>query len=110
MINLLTETEAALSENGKRPGDVQWVGSCDGLLLVDWDTFATLADFEYNDGFGSQEVANDLVIVGCDWWLERYEYDGSEGWEFKTIPIGRPSSRAFQTVSTGGQRLTAGAK
>ena len=26
------------------------------------------------------------VAVGDNWWLERAEYDGSEWWEFKTIP------------------------
>lgn len=35
---------------------------------------------------GAQHVATDLVLVGDDWWIERCEYDGSEWWEFKTIP------------------------
>ena len=30
--------------------------------------------------------ATDLVLVGDGWWIERCEYDGSEWWEFKTIP------------------------
>ena len=27
------------------------------------------------------------MLVGDGWWIERFEYDGSEWWEFKTIPI-----------------------
>jgi hypothetical protein len=27
-----------------------------------------------------------IIVVGKDWWLERHEYDGSEWWEFKTMP------------------------
>lgn len=26
------------------------------------------------------------MLVGDGWWIERAEYDGSEWWEFKTIP------------------------
>ena len=28
----------------------------------------------------------DLVLVGKDWWLKRYEYDGDECWEYKEQP------------------------
>lgn len=28
-----------------------------------------------------------LIVVGKDFWLERHEYDGSEWWEFKSIPM-----------------------
>ena len=39
-------------------------------------------DFEYDDGYGAQE------LFGCIWyidgtWSERGEYDGSEWWEHK---------------------------
>lgn len=98
MINLLTETKAALSDNSKRPGDVEWVGSADGLLALDWNTFATIADFKYDDGFGSQVIAKDLVVVGNGWWLERHEYDGSEGWSFKTMPARTTDAKAFSLL------------
>ena len=42
--------------------------------------------FNYDNGFGGAEVHGDLKIVGNDWWMERGEYDGSEWWEFKTLP------------------------
>ena len=50
-----------------------------------FDKFKEIADFEYDDGYGGAEIP-DVRIVGSNWWLERGEYDGSEWWEFKTIP------------------------
>jgi hypothetical protein len=87
-MNLLDETIIALSENGRSPFAVLWVGTADVYFY--WDEFVTLADTEYDAGFGGQNVAEDLLVVGSDWWLERHEYDGSEWWEYKTPPT-RPS-------------------
>lgn len=82
--NLLVETLSVLTRNGKTESDVLWVGSSE--VKISWDNFKKLADVEYNNGFGTQEVASDLLIVGDGWWLERLEYDGSEWWSFKTTP------------------------
>ena len=46
------------------------------------------------NGFGGAEVNENLFVVGADWWLERHEYDGSEWWEFKTLPTKPPLERA----------------
>ena len=48
--------------------------------------FLEHANFEYNDGFGSEEINTELILVGKDFWLERHEYDGSEWWEYKSMP------------------------
>lgn len=103
-MNLLQETMHALGVYKKTPSDVLWVGIKNlpaiGKNLIDllfgydevqemswpWRDFAKIADFEYDDGYGGQEIQKGLVIVGKDWWLERHEYDGSEWWEFKTLP------------------------
>lgn len=84
MTNLLKETVDDLKSAGKQPTDIQWIG--DGRYITDWNTFEKIADIEYDSGFGAQEIATTLKIVGVDWWMERHEYDGSEWWEFKTIP------------------------
>lgn len=105
MKNLLTETLALLSHNGKAPADVRWVGvlhpawlaginpqeAAEPIPTGTWDDFASFADFEYDNGYGGNVVEGDLVIVGDDWWLERGGYDGSEWWEFKALPQ-RPES------------------
>jgi len=48
-----------------------------------WENFKEVANVEYDSGFGSPQVAEDLIIMGSDFWLERHEYDGSEWWEYK---------------------------
>jgi hypothetical protein len=64
------------------------------ILTTGWDeadfaAFLQSLDFEYDDGYGTQE------LFGTIWhedgsWSERSEYDGSECWAYKcspTIPI-----------------------
>lgn len=96
MINLLKETLDSLKENEKSPEDVRWVGGSG--YATDWSGFAALADFEYDNGFGAAYIASDLYVVGDNWWLERSEYDGSEGWEFKTLPIRTEAAKPLERV------------
>lgn len=83
-MNLLKETIEKLEECGKTFDDVRWIGnkSC----YVDIEQFKKIADTDYDDGYGSQKVAEDLLIVGDDWYLERGEYDGSEWYSFNRLP------------------------
>lgn len=97
--NLLQETQEDITRNHKSVEDVQWVGSKDGEYSISWEQFAALArDITYDSGFGGNEIVDDLVVVGSDWWLERHEYDGSEWWEFKTLPIRKEKSKSFTRV------------
>ena len=84
MSNLLKETLEVLKDSDKSLDDVLWIGSSDGYITK--ELFLKLADVNYDSGYGGQEIAQDLLVVGEDWWLERGEYDGSEWWEFKTVP------------------------
>ena len=84
MINLTEETIERLEEHGKKPEDIRWVG-CNSFKIP-INEFWKLADEFYDSGYGSTEVAEDLLIVGDNWWLERHEYDGAEWWEYKAIP------------------------
>jgi hypothetical protein len=79
-MNLLAETIEVLEKHGKTGKDVLWVGSPD--IETTWDNFVKVADVEYDNGFGSPQVAEDLIIFGKDFWLERREYDGSEWWKY----------------------------
>lgn len=95
MKNLLKETIDCLINNSKQPSDVLWVG----MLGYDydkhkqfcyrntWGYFCSKADFTYHDGFGGVEIDMGLIVVGKNFWLERHAYDGSEWWEFKSIPM-----------------------
>ena len=97
-MNLLEETLEDLKDYVKTTSDVKWVGSRDGALGMTWDDFAKIASVEYDAGYGSQEIAKDLVVVGHDWWLERSEYDGSERWTFQKRPVLADEYKPFDRV------------
>ena len=84
MMNLLEETMYKLKQYNKTSSDVLWIGT--NKKYTTWEQFAQIANLQYNDGYGGPEIYMDLKIVGSDWWLERYEYDGAERWVFKTYP------------------------
>lgn len=93
--NLLEETVAAM------PGPALWVGSGDGKYAMSWEEFAEIARrTNYDNGSGSQEVADDLVVVGDGWWMERAEYIGVAEWSVKAAPV-RGVSLPFKTVLGG---------
>ena len=100
--NLLKETERALAVWGKSGSDARWVGSSDGTYGMTWDEFKSLADQEYDDNYCDPQVATDLVIVGDGWWLERWEFGGTEGWTYKTRPTllwkSKPITRVIVTA------------
>ena len=83
--NLLIETLEFLKESNKQPQDVLWCTMGDAWFTFD-DFMEIAQGFDYDSGYGHQVVHNDLKIVGEDWWLERYEYDGCESWVFKQKP------------------------
>ena len=99
MINFLAETIEKLNQFKLTPKDVCWVGILDKDELdelnpdseknisMTWDTFKKNADFEYDNGVGMRHINLNLIVVGSDWWLERHDYDGSEWWEFKKLPV-----------------------
>ena len=91
MTNLLKETIEIIERNERYESDVLWVGRgfddfSKQKYKSTWEDFKSKADFNYDSGFGGNEIPTDLIVVGNDFWLERHEYDGSEWWEFKTMP------------------------
>lgn len=99
MKNLIKETVDVLSSHDLSPVDVAWVGSRDGKYALGWEDFVKIfKNFVYDSGLGRQEIAEDLVVVGDDWWLERHDYDGYEWWEFKKLPIARGDPKPFDRV------------
>lgn len=83
--NLLEETLSLLIENDKSPDDIITV--IFGDFYTNWEQFAeVVADVNYDSGYGTEEINQNIFIVGKNFWLERHQYDGSEWWEFKTTP------------------------
>ena len=85
------ETKNVLHRHNKTMDDVLWVSikydDSDVAYKIDKSLFILKADREYNNGFGLSEVNRYLTLVGEDFWLERHEYDGSEWWEYKSMPV-----------------------
>ena len=84
MKNLWKETIEELKDHEKTFDDVLAIRGLD--FQITKDDFKKYANTNYDSGFGAPEVAEDLLVIGADFWLERHGYDGSEWWEFKQIP------------------------
>ena len=85
MPNLLRETQKILAKNGLCLEDIVFISTSSGDFYPS-NGGRIFLNVEYNNGFGGQEIDPALKIVGRNWWLERQEYDGYEGWEFKRLP------------------------
>ena len=85
-MNLLNETRDILISNNKTFDDVLFVGDRATHTKMTVKEFLEHANFEYDDGYGNEEINTDLILVGKDFWLERGTYDGSEWWEYKSMP------------------------
>ena len=83
---LLNETRDILLSNNKTFGDVLFVGDGSIHTKMTVKEFLEHANVEYNGGYGIEEINTKLILVGKDFWLERHEYDGSEWWEYKSMP------------------------
>lgn len=99
--NLLDETKAVISDCGYSIDDVRFVGSRDGELGIPWSQAEKVLDIDYDNGYGSREIAADLVVVFTDGgFLRREEYDGSEWWEYEP-PFRVPETqKPFKLVKT----------
>jgi hypothetical protein len=56
-----------------------------GYTPEDMERELSKLDFDYDDGFGGQELFGIVLLEGGA-WMERGEYDGSEWWSFKSTP------------------------
>lgn len=100
MSNLWEETIEFLKEKDKTFEDVLFIQGDD--FKVTKENFESVAKkTDYDSGFGAQRVATDLVLVGDDWWIERAEYDGSEWWEFKSIPVRKQYMKNITNLHKG---------
>ena len=86
MISLLEETEQVFANFNRTWDDVAWIGGHDFYISI--EQFKEAAkDTNYYCGYGSEEVAVDLVICFYNGaWLSRAEYDGSEWWQYNEFP------------------------
>lgn len=112
-MNLLTETLEYMKELGKTPDDVVYVrmtkdsgfwssldDSYPDEILIDFDTFKEVANHVYDSGYGSNEVNTSTAILFKDnTVMHRWEYDGSEGWEYIALPKTSPKKYDKRMIS-----------
>lgn len=81
MVNLWEETIEVLEEHGRTWEDVQIIYGED--FQITKDNFENVAKItRYDNGYGSQKIASDLVMIGRGFVMSRNEYDGAECWNF----------------------------
>jgi len=51
----------------------------------EYNSFLESLNFEYSNGFGSQNLYGTIWFEGAR-WAEREDYDGSEWWELRAYP------------------------
>ena len=106
-MNAAEELLQALSDFSKEVSDIKclWIGNGEYIdrahqtrgfhnhikLRVGWSEQDIQKlwhdlDFEYDDGYGDQELYG-IVWFNDGSWLERGEYDGSEWWAYRTTPL-----------------------
>lgn len=56
-----------------------------GWTEEEWSKFLSDIDFEYDDGYGGQQLFG-IIWYADGTWSERGEYDGSEWWEHQKRP------------------------
>ena len=56
-----------------------------GHTQADRDAFLQSLDFEYDSEFGGQELYGNIWYQDGP-WSDRGEYDGSEWWQYQSVP------------------------
>ena len=92
-MNLYEETMEVMMRHGKTEHDVffcecyQMGRNGNMPIQFPFSVFKDSSQFDYDKGYGTEEVNTSLKIVFFDGsWLERASYDGAEWWSFKISP------------------------
>lgn len=58
----------------------------EGYTPEEYEEFLEKLNFEYDAGYGGQELFGTVWLMEEGTWLERGEYDGSEWWDYRKCP------------------------
>ena len=58
----------------------------EGHSSEEYKSFLDALNFEYDSGYGMQELSGTVWLTKENTWLSRGEYDGSEWWEYNECP------------------------
>ena len=93
-MNLLSETEDKLKELDLTLDDILFVACTESeygsdYIFMNKDTFINNArSVNYDNGYGTQEIKNNLTVYTRDYIICRFEYDGAECWKYVPTIIG----------------------
>lgn len=59
----------------------------EGYTPAEYEEFLKKLNFEYDNGYGGQELFGTIWLSEDNTWYERGEYDGSEWWEYNECPV-----------------------
>jgi len=98
IMNIIKELDEEIKDSGHTSADIKWITLSYGnynipiIKLPPTESIAGYSkakklykDIDYDDGYGGQEL-DGIVVFYDNSWLERWENDGSEDWEFKQTP------------------------
>jgi hypothetical protein len=93
--NVVEELERAMEYADKKIEDIDWMHISvakygdEAITMLPTDDYQefvkTFKDVDYDSGYGGQELFG-VVVFKDNTWLERFEYDGSEYWDYKETP------------------------
>lgn len=84
MQNFYDEIVEKLENYNKSIKDIIWIGTRN--YKVNKEKFLEDSkNLKYDDGYGIEVINPRLIIAGNNWYLERWEYDGSEGFRFVSL-------------------------
>ena len=100
-MNLYDETVKVLEIHNKTIDDIKYIGTSKTKVNI-YKAIELMKKTNYDDDFGSQEIANNLIIKGSDFIMKRREYDGSEWWDYEY------TDKPLPQVETDVKSFTAG--
>jgi len=71
-----------------------------GYTKEDQELFLKQIDFNYDAGFGGQELEGTIWYTDGLTWSSRGEYDGSEWWDFNIMPTITPELLGSPSTTT----------
>ena len=58
----------------------------EGYTPEEYEEFLNRMNFDYDSGYGMQEILGTVWLMEEHTWLDRGEYDGSEWWNYNKCP------------------------
>ena len=89
MSNLYDETVEVLESHDKTIDDIEYIGSSETKINTN-KALELMKETNYDNDFGGQEIADNLMIKGNGFIMTRGAYDGSEWWDYMQLDTPLP--------------------